>query len=111
MPAKSSKPLVGTILFNRRGGGARLIGEKDQLLAWIDADSVGNALHGDTVQAMSSRGDQARVTRVVARGRENIVGIYQRRKNHAYLVPDDPRIATEILIRAGGPALSRPPRS
>lgn len=110
MPAKSFKPLVGTILFNRRGGGARLIGEKDKLLAWIDAEGVGNAMHGDTVHAVPSRGDQARVTRVVERGRDHIVGIYQRQKNQAYLVPDDPRIASDILIRAGGPALSRPPR-
>jgi ribonuclease R len=111
MPAKNSKPLLGTLLFNRRGGGARLIGENDKLIAWIDGTEAGNALHGDTVEAKVIRGDKARVTRVVRRAREAIVGTYQRQKGHTFLVPDDPRIPFDILIRAGGPALSRPPRA
>ncbi len=105
------KPLTGTLLFNMRGGGARLIGAKDELVAWIPEDATANALHRDEVEARVIRGDLARVTRVVSRGRENLVGTYQRQKGYEYVIPDEPRIACNILVRAGGPALERPPRS
>lgn len=111
MSAKNSKSLTGTLLFNRRGGGARLIGPQDKLLAWLGGEDTANALHGDTVEAKTTRGDMARVTRVVKRGRESLVGTYQRQRGHTYLVPDDPRIPFDIVIRAGGPDLSRPPRA
>jgi ribonuclease R len=110
MASKKVKSLTGTLLFNRRGGGARLIGDNDKLLAWIDGDDVANALHGDQVEAVSTRGDMARITRVIQRGRESLVGTYQKQKSYAYLLPDDPRIPCNILIRPGGPALDRPPR-
>ncbi len=111
MASKKVKSLTGTLLFNRRGGGARLIGENDKLLAWLDGDDVANALHGDRVEAVPTRGDMARVTRVVERSRENLVGTYQKQKGHAYLLPDDPRIPCNVLIRPGGPTLGRPPRA
>jgi len=111
MSVKSSKRLTGTLLFNRRGGGARLIGENDKLLAWLDGDGVANALHGDRVEVIPTRGDMGRVAKVVQRAREAIVGTYQKQKGHAFLLPDDPRINCQILIRNGGPTLPRPPRS
>jgi ribonuclease R len=111
MSVKKTKTLTGTLLFNRRGGGARLIGEADKLLAWLDGEATGNALHGDRVEAVPTRGDFARVTRVVERAREKIVGTYQKQRGHAYLSPDEPRIPFNIIIRAGGPELPRPPRA
>lgn len=115
MPAKnakrSPKKLLGKLLFNRKGGGARLVADDDQLLAWLGAEDTANALHGDQVEATPTRGDMARVTKVVGRENDRLVGTYQKQKGLTYVLPDDPRIAFKIILRPGGPALARPPQT
>jgi ribonuclease R len=106
-----SRALKGRLLFNMRGGGARLLGEGDKLLAWIGEGETGTGLHGDTVEARQTRGDRAQVTRVLERAREVHVGTLQKQKGNAYVIPDDPRMPFNLLVRAGGPELSRPPRT
>src|SRR5688500_5313640 len=103
--------LKGRLLFNMRGGGARLIGDGDKLLAWIPEGATGTGLHGDTVEARATRGDQALITNVLDRAREVIIGTYQKQKSHAFVAPDDPRVPFNLLIKSGGPELERPLRS
>ncbi len=107
MKAKG-RTLRGKLLFNLRGG-ARLIGDDDRLIAWISDGLTGTALHGDTVEAVESRDDQARVTRVVQRSREAIVGLFQKQHGQAVVIPDDPKNPHVFLVRSGGKALVRPP--
>ena len=108
MKAKK-RALSGTLLFNIRGG-ARLIGSDDRLIAWVADGSTGTALHGDTVEAVQAQGDQSRVTRVIKRARETIVGLYQRQHGQACVIPDDPRNPHVFLVRSGGGELPRQPR-
>jgi ribonuclease R len=103
------RTLRGKLLFNIRGG-ARLIGEDDRLIAWIADGMTGTGLHGDTVEATPSQGGQARVTRVVKRMHENIVGLFQKQHGQACVIPDDPRNPHVFLVRGGGKELARPPR-
>ncbi len=105
------RPLAGKLLFNMRGGGARLVGDDDRLLAWVSEGDTANALHGDSVEARPTQGDRARVTKVISRARETIVGTYQRQRGYEHLIPDDPRVPVNILIRSGGPRLPRPLRA
>ena len=70
MRQQRGRILKGRLLFNMRGGGARLIGDGDKLLAWIPEGGTGTGLHGDTVEAQETRGDQAQITKVVDRARE-----------------------------------------
>ena len=106
-----ARGLTGRLLFNLRGGGARLIGDGDTLLAWISEGDTGTGMHGDTVEARQTRGDRAQITRVVTRAREVVVGTFQKQKGHAHVAPDDPRIPFNLLVRSGGPDLQRPLRS
>ncbi len=93
-----------------RGGGARLIGEKDEVLAWIADGDSGVGLHGDTVEARPTQGDRGRVTKLISRAKDTFVGTFQKEKAQAFLAPDEPRMPFNIGIRPGGPELSRPPR-
>ena len=107
---KGKRPaLKGKLLFNIRGG-ARLIGADDRLIAWISDGMTGTALHGDTVEAAQSQGDQARVTRVIERARDTIVGLFQKQHGQACVIPDDPRNPHVFLVRSGGKELPRTPR-
>jgi len=106
---KGKRPaLKGKLLFNIKGG-ARLIGADDKLIAWVSDGSTGTALHGDTVEAVPTQGDQVRVTKVVERARETVVGLFQKQHGQACVIPDDPRNPHVFLVRAGGKALPRPP--
>lgn len=93
-----------------RGGGARLIGEKDELLAWISEGDTGVGFHGDRVEAVRTQGDRGRVVKLVSRAKEAFVGTYQKDQGHTFLAPDEPRMPFNILIKPGGPSLSRQPR-
>ena len=104
-----SRNLQGKLLFNIRGG-ARLIAADDRLIAWIADGMTGTALHGDTVEATPSQGEQARITRVIERAHETIIGLFQKQHGQAVVIPDDPRNPHVFLVRSGGKALSRPPR-
>src|SRR5688572_6672725 len=99
--------LKGRLLFNLRGGGARLIGDGDKLLAWIPEGATGTGLHGDRVEASPTRGDQALVTKVTERAREVIVGTFQKEKGYSFVVPDDPRVPFNLLVRGGSDDLPR----
>jgi len=104
-----SRNLQGKLLFNIRGG-ARLIAADDRLIAWIADGMTGTALHGDTVEATPSQGEQARITRVIERAHETIIGLFQKQHGQAVVIPDDPRNPHVFLVRSGGKPLSRPPR-
>ena len=107
---KGKRPaLQGKLLFNIRGG-ARLIADDDRLIAWIADGMTGTALHGDIVEATPSQGDQARITRVVKRARETIIGLFQKQHGQAVVIPDDPRNPHVFLVKSGGKQLSRPPK-
>ncbi len=105
-----SRTLQGKLLFNIRGG-ARLIADDDRLIAWIADGMTGTALHGDIVEATPSQGDQARITKVVKRAHETIIGLFQKQHGQAVVIPDDPRNPHVFLVRSGGKALARPPRA
>lgn len=110
MSVQKKPALIGKLLFNMRGGGARLIGEKDELLAWIAEGDTGVGFHGDRVEALRTQGDRGRVVKLVARAKETFVGTYQKDQGHTFLAPDEPRMPFNILIKPGGPSLSRQPR-
>ncbi len=107
---KGKRPaLQGKLLFNIRGG-ARLIADDDRLIAWIADGMTGTALHGDIVEATPAQGDQARITRVVKRARETIIGLFQKQHGQAVVIPDDPRNPHVFLVKGGGKQLARPPK-
>jgi ribonuclease R len=111
MAAKKNTPLTGRLLFNMRGGGARLVGENDELLAWITEGDTGVGFHGDRVEVVRTQGDRGRVVKLVKRVKDTFVGSYQKDREHTFLAPDEPRMPFNILIKSGGPSLPRQVRA
>jgi len=102
----------GTILF-RASGSARVVfdaepGQKPREQVHIEARDTGVALHGDRVVVKLNpvrrdrQGDDwgtASVVRVVRRALTQLTGTLQRTRLAWYVVPDDPRISREIVVR------------
>ncbi|MFT3781023.1 MAG: RNB domain-containing ribonuclease [Nibricoccus sp.] len=111
LPAEQDE-LVGRIQF-RQGGSASFIpdtelGESVNPI-FIAAEDTGVALHGDRVAvgvyaALQRRRDghgteqTGRVVRVIARGRDTVVGTLQKVRSSFYVRPDDPRFYQEIVV-------------
>ncbi|MFM9004895.1 MAG: RNB domain-containing ribonuclease, partial [Flavobacteriales bacterium] len=67
----------------------------------ITKGNTGFALWGDTVEIQfnpKARRPEARVSRVVERGRKNYVGIIEIGKDHAFFIPSDQRIHVDFYI-------------
>jgi len=102
----------GTILF-RASGSARVVfdaepGQKPREQVHIEARDTGVALHGDRVlvklnpirrDRMGDDWGTAAVVRVVKRALTQLTGTLQRTRLAWYVVPDDPRVSREIVVR------------
>jgi ribonuclease R len=76
---------------------------------YVPAAGVRPAMHGDRVlvrvERFSRRGrNEGRVTKVLARGVTELVGVVRRGRTTAVLVPREPRITTPILVPRGADA-------
>ena len=114
--------IAGTILF-RAGGSARLVpdakpdatpGTPAPDSVHIHSEDTGIALHGDKVvirlnpeerrgagRPRSARGESSRtgrVIRILSRANESMPGTLRKTRLFWYVVPDDPRIARDILV-------------
>ena len=73
---------------------------------FVPAESIGGALHGDTVRARivtrSRRGLEGEVVRVVKRRNARITGVMRRRGKSAWIEPDDTRIRGPIVLPGAG---------
>ncbi|MFM7242373.1 MAG: RNB domain-containing ribonuclease, partial [Opitutia bacterium] len=102
----------GTILF-RASGSARVVfdaepGQKPREQLHIEARDTGVALHGDRVLVRPNPVRRDRqgedwgtgvVVRVVKRALTQLTGTLQRTRLSWYVVPDDPRVSREIVVR------------
>ncbi len=67
----------------------------------VPKGNTGFALWGDTVEIQfnpKSRRPEARVIRVVERGKKNFVGIIEMSKDHAFFIPSDSHIHVDFYI-------------
>lgn len=83
-----------------------LIAEDGGPDVFVSQKNMGTALHKDVVQVQlyaEGRGKnrEGRVTKVVERARQNIVGIYRKTKQYGFVVPDDLKITRDIFIPPG----------
>jgi len=103
--------LEGTILF-RPSGSARVVfdavpGAPPREQLHIDADDTHVALHGDRVLVKLNSGRRDRnddwgtgtVVRVVKRALSQLTGTLGHNRLQWFVVPDDPRISREIIVR------------
>lgn len=70
---------------------------------FIPENSVGGAMHGDTVEisvlpGKTGKRSEGVVTRVCARAVTEVVGTYEKSKNYGFVVPDNQKITRDIFI-------------
>ncbi len=98
--AVEQKSIQGVIQITKFGRGfVRVPGTKEDVE--IAKGNTGFALWGDTVEIQfnpKAKKPEARVTRVVERGRKNYVGIIELSKDHAFFTPSDQRVHVDFYI-------------
>jgi ribonuclease R len=98
--ASEQTSLEGVIQITKFGRGfVSIPGMKDDIE--IAKGNTGFALWGDTVEIQfnsKARRPEARVTRVVERGKKNYVGIIEMSKDHAFFIPSDQKIHVDFYI-------------
>ena len=107
---KDADLVIGVIRFRQSGSAVVIPENTEDNVYQIAAEDTGVALHEDRVlirKKSLSRREQSKlvdgqvsgqVVRILKRARPNINGTLQARRNVYYVIPDDPRIAQDILV-------------
>ncbi|MCM1545959.1 MAG: ribonuclease R [Clostridiales bacterium] len=67
---------------------------------FVPKKHLGDALDGDTVIAVPVRGtdDEARVIKIISRGRARVIGVFQSDRHAGYVIPDDRAFLSDVYI-------------
>lgn len=93
---------VGTFSGTQRGFGFVIIeGEEDDI--FIPADATKGALHGDKVaitvkSEQTGKRKEGAVVSIIERGKNEIVGTFEKSKNFGFVVPDNQKFGKDIFI-------------
>ena len=96
--------IAGTICGNERGFAFLIPDDKERYPDdfFIPKKYLHGALHGDKVLCCkthrSGESDEVSVVTITERGKQTIVGTFERDKHAGYLIPDEKRYATDIFI-------------
>lgn len=98
-----SKFLTGVFTAHPRGFGFVTIEGEDEDI-FISESQVNGAFHMDTVQVALLRGEskgrrrEGKITKIIARGMNQIVCTYEKSKTFGFAVPDNPKFGKDIFI-------------
>lgn len=97
--------LTGTFSAHPRGFGFVSIEGRDGDL-FIAPDNTGDAMNGDTVLVRVSEETDGRraegvILKVVKHANETVIGLFEKNKRGGFVIPDNPKILTDIYIPAG----------
>ena len=99
-----AKQLRGMFQANARGFGFVTVeGESEDI--FISEDDMNGAMQGDEVEVVITKAPEGmrregKITKIVQRGTQRIVGYYQSRKNFGFVVPDNERFLQDIFVPA-----------
>ena len=91
-------------MANARGFGFVTVeGESEDI--FISEDDMNGAMQGDEVEVVITKAPEGKrregkITKIVQRGIQRIVGYYQSRKNFGFVVPDNERFLQDIFVPA-----------
>lgn len=98
--------ISGIFTGNPRGFGFVAVPGREQDY-YISPDHTRGALHGDEVEIKILRDEprggrtEAKVLRIIARANEHVVGYFKKSRGTAFVLPDNPRITSDIFIPKG----------
>lgn len=97
--------IIGVFTAHEKGFGfVKPEGEEVQKDIFIPAKSVNGALNEDVVEVKiiseseNGKSREGKVTKIIRRGKETLVGTFQNSKNFGFVVPDDKRFGSDIFI-------------
>ena len=99
-----AKQLRGMFQANARGFGFVTVeGESEDI--FISENDMNGAMQGDEVEVVITKAPEGKrregkITKIVQRGIQRIVGYYQSRKNFGFVVPDNERFLQDIFVPA-----------
>ena len=94
--------VVGQFISNPRGFGfVEIEGEDEDI--YIPEEYVKGAFHSDTVEVeilpqSTGKRKEGRITNILVRGMEELVGTYQAQKTFGFVIPDNSRVISDIFI-------------
>jgi ribonuclease R len=93
---------VGTFSGTQRGFGFVVIEGEEQDI-FIPGDATKGALHGDKVaitikNEQTGKRKEGAVLSILERGKNEIVGTFEKSKNFGFVVPDNQKFAKDIFI-------------
>jgi ribonuclease R len=93
---------VGTFSGTQRGFGFVVIEGEDQDI-FIPGDATKGALHGDKVmiavkEEQTGRRKEGAVINIIERGKNEVVGTFEKSKNFGFVVPDNQKFGKDIFI-------------
>lgn len=94
---------IGKYIANERGFGFIEIDDSDKDV-FIPPNNSKGAMTGDDVSiritesAGESQRAEGRVTEVLKRNTETVIGTFQKSKNYGFVVPDDKKLGTDIFV-------------
>lgn len=103
---KKGQYYTGTFISHPRGFGFLEIPEAEEDI-FIPEESIGTALHGDTVQIVVKKDGkdgkrcEGEVVKVLERGTREVVGTYQQSDGFGFVVTDNQRFLKDVFIPAG----------
>ncbi len=94
--------IIGKFISHPRGFGFVEVEGQDEDY-YVPEGKTNGAFHQDTVQVVLLPGTKGKrqeveVVKIVERGTGTIVGTYEKSKNFGFVVPDNPKIASDIFI-------------
>lgn len=95
--------IIGKFIAHEKGFGFVEL-EKENKDIFIPEKYVNGALNEDTVEIKiykdkeNGKRPEGKITRIVRRNKDTLVGIFQKSRNFGFVVPDDKKFSTDIFI-------------
>lgn len=101
--------LVSGAIQVTRSGDAFLLSEGDAADVFIPARERGSAVEGDRAivrveRRPRGRNPEGRVIRILERARDQIVGVYRKRRSYGFVSAQEPRLDIEVFLPPGAEA-------
>ncbi len=102
---KEKEKIIGEFRANEKGFGFVQPEDKEKEEIFIPKQYVNDALNEDIVEveiddktSLNSKKLEGKIKRIVRRGKQTLVGIFQKSQNFGFVIPDDKKFATDIFI-------------
>ena len=99
----NSKFLTGIFRANQRGFGFVKLEDSDEEI-YISEHNTKSALNGDKVfveiidESYDNLHKEGKIVKILKHEKDTVVGLFQKSKNFAFVVPDDKKLGTDIFI-------------